>query len=147
MRIRKSSRISLKDWPIVYVDGASRGNPGPSGIGYGVFSKEGRLLTRGGVFIGFATSRVAEYYALKEGVEQAIEQGLKRVCFCSDSLMVMNQMKGVFKVHNKDVIPIRHDIMKLLENFDEVVFYHIKRSQNTLADKEANLAIDREKEK
>jgi len=143
MKIVRNNRILLTEWPTVYVDGASRGNPGAAGIGYGVFSKEGHLLRRGGIFIGFATSRVAEYYALKEGVEQAIELGLKRACFISDSLMTINQMKGIFRVHNKDIAAIRRDILKLLENFDAVAFYHVKRSQNCLADKEANLAIDR----
>ena len=143
MKIVRSSHVLLRDWPTVYVDGASRGNPGAAGIGYCLFSEGGHLIKRGGVFIGFATSRVAEYYALKEGVEQAIENNMKRACFISDSLMVINQMKGVFKIHNKDIVAIRKDILKLLENFDEVAFYHVKRSQNCVADREANLAIDR----
>ena len=71
--------------PIIYTDGGSRGNPGPSGIGYVVYNEEGQELKRGGEFIGFATSRVAEYYALKEGCEQAIELGFKTVRFVADN--------------------------------------------------------------
>ena len=144
MKIHKHGMNMIQDLPVVYVDGASRGNPGAAGIGYAVFDKEGRLLKRGGEFIGFATSRVAEYFALKEGVEQALELGLKSVRFASDSLMVINQMKRIFKVHNKDIIPIRRDILRMLQQFDEVAFSHVARNRNSLADKEANLAIDRE---
>lgn len=68
----------------VYVDGSSRGNPGPSGIGYYIVGENGQVLAEGGEFIGFATSRVAECYALKEGCEQAIELGLKTVNYGVD---------------------------------------------------------------
>ncbi len=127
----------------VYVDGGSRGNPGPSGIGYYIVGEDGKEIKRGGEFIGFATSRVAEYYALKEGCEQAIELGLKSVKFVSDNLMMVNQMNGVYKVKNNDLMPMYNDIQKLLENFDACAFVHVKRDLNKEADQEANLAIDR----
>lgn len=128
---------------MVYVDGASRGNPGPAGIGYCIFSEDGKVLKRGGEFIGFATSRVAEYFALKEGIEQALEMGMKSVRFYSDSLMVVNQMNGIFQVKNHDIMTIHQDIENLLSKFEAVAFYHIPRLQNAAADKEANLAIER----
>lgn len=128
----------------VYVDGSSRGNPGPAGIGYYVVGEDGRVLVRGGEFIGFATSRVAEYYALKEGVEQAIELGLKSVRFVGDNLMMINQMNGIYKIKNADLIPIYNNIKALIaENFEAVSFMHVKRELNSEADREANLAIDR----
>lgn len=127
----------------VYVDGSSRGNPGAAGIGYYIVGEDGQLIKRGGEFIGFATSRVAEYYALKEGIEQAIDLGFKSVRFVSDSLMVVNQMNGIFKVKNKDISVIYEEIKGLLKQFDVVVFTHVPRLQNAAADKEANLAIDR----
>lgn len=129
--------------PIVYTDGASRGNPGPSGIGYVIYSEEGRELKRGGEFIGFATSRVAEYYALKEGCEQAIELGFKTVRFVSDNLMMVNQMNGIYQVKNNDILPIYNDINRLIQSFDTVAFTHVKRERNIIADSEANKAIDR----
>ena len=127
----------------VYVDGGSRGNPGPSGIGYYIVGEDGKEIKRGGEFIGFGTSRVAEYYALKEGCEQAIELGLKRVRFVGDSLMMINQMRGIYQVKNQDIIPIYNDIQRLLKNFEAVAFVHVKRTMNEAADKEVNLAIDR----
>ena len=127
----------------VYVDGGSRGNPGPAGIGYYIVGEDGTVLKRGGEFIGFATSRVAEYYALKEGCEQAIELGLKRVRFISDNLMVVNQMNGIFQVKNKDLLPIYRDIRKMLAQFEAVAFVHVKRQMNAAADKEVNIAINK----
>lgn len=126
----------------VYVDGGSRGNPGPAAIGYYIIGQDGRVIKRGGEFIGFATSRVAEYYAMKEGMEQAIELGLKRVRFVGDNLMMINQLKGVYQVKSLDLLPIYNDVQNLLKNFDAVAFSHVKRSQNMEADMEAGKALE-----
>lgn len=127
----------------IYVDGASRGNPGPSGIGYYIVDADGRELKRGGEFIGFATSRVAEYFALKEGCEQALELGLSSVRIVGDNLMMINQMNGIYKVKNADLLTIYQDVQKMIKKFENVAFIHVRREQNSQADEEANLAIDR----
>jgi ribonuclease HI/probable phosphoglycerate mutase len=126
----------------VYVDGGSRGNPGPSGVGYYIITANGDMLKRGGEFLGFSTSRMAEYYGLKEGVEQAIELGLKSVRFMSDSLMLVNQMNGVYAVKNKDLLSVYDDIWALLNKLDTYSFEHVPRMQNVEADMEVNRAID-----
>ena len=126
----------------VYVDGASRGNPGPSGIGYCISDSSGHIVEKGGEFIGFATSRMAEYYAMRKGVDRAIELGLKTVRFISDSLMAVNQLSGIFTIKNQDIIPIYNDIQQKLGSFEAVSFSHIPRSENHIADHEANAAID-----
>lgn len=127
----------------IYSDGASRGNPGPAGLGYYIIDENGKEVKRGGEFIGFATSRVAEYYGLKEACEQAIELGYKSVRFVSDSLMLINQMNGVYAVKNRDVMSIYNNIQELLKQFEAVAFVHVKREYNKEADEQANLAIDR----
>lgn len=126
----------------VYVDGASRGNPGPSGIGYHIVDATGNTIEQGGEFVGFATSRVAEYYAMRNGIERALKLGLKSARFISDNLMVVNQLNGIFAVKNQDIRPIYHDIERLLTEFDSVSFTHVPRAENAIADHEANLAID-----
>ena len=126
----------------IYVDGGSRGNPGPSGLGYYIVAADGTVLKRGGEFLGFSTSRLAEYYALKEGVEQAIELRLKRVRFVSDSLMLVNQMNGVYKVKNQDLMQVHNDILELLEHIEHYSFVHVPRERNREADREVNRAID-----
>ena len=127
----------------IYTDGASRGNPGPSGLGYYIIDENGNEVKRGGTFIGFATSRVAEYYGLKEACEQAISLGFKSVRFVSDNLMMINQMNGIYAIKNRDVVPIYNDIQELLKNFEAVAFVHVRREYNKEADEQANLAIDR----
>lgn len=126
----------------VYVDGGSKGNPGPAAIGYYIVGEDGKVLRQGGEFIGFATSRMAEYYAMKEGVEQAIELGLKKVRFVGDNLMVINQLRGIYQVKNSDLLPMYTDIQRLLKNFEAVTFVHVKREQNRYADLEANKALE-----
>ena len=126
----------------INVDGASRGNPGPSGIGYVIHDNTGKIIEKGGEFIGFATSRMAEYYAMRKGIERAIELGFKSVRFVSDSLMVVNQLDGIFRIKNQDTMPIYQDIQNKLGSFEAVSFTHVPRSQNSIADSEANAAID-----
>lgn len=126
----------------VYVDGCSRGNPGPAGVGYYIVGENGAVLDQGGEFIGFATSRVAEYYALKVGCERAIQLGLKSVRFVSDNLMLVNQMNGVYKVKNQDLRPIYEDVQGMLGKFEAYAFMHVAREQNTIADRKANEAVD-----
>lgn len=128
----------------VYVDGSSRGNPGPSGIGYHIVGENGMVLASEGKFIGFATSRVAEYCALRAGCEKAIELGLKNVRFVGDNLMMINQMNGIYKVKNQDLLAIYDDVRELTKNFDACAFIHVGREQNQQADAEANQAIDRQ---
>ncbi len=127
----------------VYIDGCSRGNPGPSGVGYHIVDAMGRVIKNGGEFVGFATSRVAEYYAMREGCQQAINLGLKNVRFVSDNLMMVNQLNGVYKVKNSDLLPMYLDIKDLLKNFEACAFMYVKREQNAEADMLANRAVDR----
>ena len=126
----------------IFVDGASRGNPGPSGIGYVIKDASGATVERGGEFIGFTTSRNAEYLAMKKGVERAIELGLKSVRFVSDNLMMVNQLSGILQPKNADIIPVYNHIQDLLNNFESVSFSHVPREENEAADFEANKAID-----
>ncbi len=134
--------LPVSDFATIYTDGGSRGNPGPSGLGYYIIGPDGKELKRGGEFLGFSTSRLAEYYGLKEGLEQAIELGLKRVHFKSDSLMMVNQMNGIYKVKNPDLMQIHADVLKLLENLDAYSFTHVPRELNVEADAEVNKVID-----
>lgn len=141
-----SSHISSRDTAngvTINVDGASRGNPGPAGIGYIIHDNTGKIIEQGGEFIGFATSRMAEYYAMRKGIERALELGYKTVKFISDSLMVVNQINGVFSIKNQDILPIYKDILTKIKQFDAVSFKHVPRSENAIADHEANVAIDK----
>ena len=134
--------LPASDAATIYTDGGSRGNPGPSGIGYYIVGADGREIKRGGEFLGMSNSRLAEYYALKEGLEQAIELGLRRVNFMSDSLMMVNQLNGVYQVKNMDLMQVYSDVLGLLSKLDSYSFTHIPREQNKEADAEVNRVID-----
>ena len=138
------NETAAQDSAIIYTDGGSRGNPGPSSLGYYIIDKNGREIKRGGEFLVFSSSRLADYYGLKEGIEQAIELGLKHVDFRSDSLMLVNQMNGIYKVKNADLMQVHNDVLKLLEKLDSYSFMHVPRSQNVEADAEVNKILDME---
>ena len=124
--------------------GCGGGKRGGAGGGYYIVGENGAVLDQGGEFIGFATSRVAEYYALKVGCERAIQLGLKSVRFVSDNLMLVNQMNGIYKVKNQDLRPIYEDVQGMLGKFEAYAFMHVAREQNTIADRKANEAVDRQ---
>lgn len=134
--------MPASDAATIYTDGGSRGNPGPSGIGYYIVGADGREIKRGGEYLGMSNSRLAEYYGLKEGLEQAIELGLKRVNFMSDSLMMVNQLNGVYQVKNLDLMQVYSDVLGLLSKLDSYSFTHVPREQNKEADAEVNRVID-----
>ncbi|MDR3298039.1 MAG: reverse transcriptase-like protein [Candidatus Nomurabacteria bacterium] len=137
-----SDNIATANAATIYVDGGSRGNPGPSGVGYYIIAADGTFLKSGGSFLGFSTSRLAEYYALKEGVKQALDLGLKKVRFVSDSLMLVSQMNGLYKVKNSDLFQVHTDVVELLGQLDSYNIIHVPREQNAKADAEVNKIID-----
>lgn len=126
----------------VFTDGGSRGNPGPSASGYVVMDMEDNVLAEKGVYLGVTTNNVAEYTALKLALEECRRLGVKEIQAYLDSLLVVNQMKGVFKIKNRDLWPIHDAIRKLAAGFDKVEFSHVPREFNKLADAKVNEALD-----
>ncbi len=130
------------DKVILYADGGSRGNPGPSASGYVLFDEEEQIIQQSGEYLGITTNNQAEYQAVKLGIKKAKEIGAKEVDVYLDSLLVVNQMKGVFKVKNRDLWPIHEAIKELVEHFKKVTFTHVPREMNKLADAEVNKVLD-----
>lgn len=128
---------------IIHSDGGSRGNPGPSASAYIITDHTGQLvLAQGGKFIGFSDSGMAEYIAVELALNKALELGLTDIDFYSDNLMVVNQINGLFKVHNPEFRDIHQRITKLLFNFRRVHFRHVHREYNSLADSLVNRILD-----
>ncbi len=127
---------------IVYSDGASRGNPGPAAYGAAVFDSTGRERHRAGERIGIATNNVAEYRGLVAGLEAALALGARRIEVRADSELIIRQAIGRYRVKNPGLIPLHNRLVGLRSRFDEVVFRHIPRDQNRLADRLANAALD-----
>ena len=126
----------------LYTDGGSRGNPGPSASGYVILDENDKILEDRGVYLGITTNNQAEYTALKLGLEGALKLQVAIVEVFMDSLLVVNQMKGSFKVRNRDLWPIHSAIMDLTRNFAQVSFTHVPRELNKLADAAVNRALD-----
>lgn len=131
----------------IYADGGSRGNPGPSAAGFVAINSNQDVVAEGGLYLGIATNDIAEYYGVKIGLEKAIELSAKQVHFRLDSMMVVNQMRGFYKVKNRSLWPIHEHIRELMRGFDRVTFNHVQREFNQLADGIVNKTLDAELEK
>lgn len=127
-------------------DGGSRGNPGPAGIGVVVSAADGTPLVTLGRFIGRATNNVAEYRALITAMEEAKKLGAKKVVIRGDSELIIKQMRGEYRVKNADLRELYDEAQFLLHQFDEARIEHNLRHKNELADRLANLAMDRKRD-
>lgn len=126
----------------LYADGGSRGNPGPSASGFAVMDMDGQIIIKEGVYLGVTTNNQAEYQALKLGMEAAKKLHIQELHVYMDSLLVVNQMKGIFKVKNRDLWPINEAIKQLIPSFKHVTFTHVPRALNKIADGAVNEALD-----
>jgi ribonuclease H / adenosylcobalamin/alpha-ribazole phosphatase len=124
-------------------DGGSRGNPGLAGIGVVVRAADGTPLVTLGRFIGRATNNVAEYRALITALEQAKKLGARRIVIRGDSELIIKQMRGEYRVKHPDMKLLYDEAQHLFHQFDEAKILHNLRHKNELADKLANLAMDR----
>ncbi len=139
---KKAQTLGLPTEIKLYADGGSRGNPGPSAGGFAILDMADNVVKKSGKYLGVTTNNQAEYHSLKGGVEAAREIGAKRVHVFMDSLLVVNQMKGIYKIKNRDLWPIHQAIKKIITEFDEISFTHIPRELNKLADSIVNETLD-----
>jgi ribonuclease HI len=128
----------------VFADGGSRGNPGPSASGYVLLDMNNTVLVDKGIYLGITTNNQAEYQALKFALEEAQKMHVRRVDVYMDSLLVINQMKDIYKVKNRDLWPIHEAVKQLASAFDHISFTQIPRELNRLADSAVNRALDDE---
>lgn len=126
----------------IHTDGGSRGNPGPSASGYVIMDEHKNVIEEGGEYLGITTNNQAEYQAVKLALENAKKFHPDEVDMYIDSLLVVNQIKGIFKVKNRDLWPIHEAIKELMTQFDRVHFTHVKREFNSLADAQVNAVLD-----
>jgi ribonuclease HI len=124
------------------IDGAARGNPGPASYGVVLRSPDGSPLESLGKYIGRHTNNVAEYYALIAALDYAAANGIKRLHVQSDSQLIVNQMKGLYKVKHPDLRPLHERAKKLAAGLEMFVVTYIPREQNHEADAAANAALD-----
>lgn len=139
---QSSTRSDHQDRVIIYSDGGSRGNPGPSAAGYVIMDHNQDVIDQGGEYLGVTTNNQAEYQGVRIGLEKALSLGIKRVDFRIDSMLVVNQMNGVYKIKNRELWPINERIRGLMTEFEKVTFSHVRREFNQLADGMVNRTLD-----
>jgi ribonuclease HI len=127
---------------VAYIDGGARGNPGPAGYGVRVEQPDGTLVEEFGGSIGVATNNVAEYRALIAALEWARAHGHTSVRVRSDSLLLVQQMLGNYKVKHAGLQPLHAKARLLANEIGRVTFEHVGRAQNAHADRLANTAMD-----
>jgi len=131
---------------IIYSDGGSRGNPGPSAAGFVIMDAQEDVVHQGGMYLGITTNNQAEYHGVRLGLEKALAMGVKTVDFRIDSLLVVNQLNGIYTIKNRELWPIHERIQALVPQFTKVTFSHVRREFNQLADGMVNKILNAHEE-
>jgi ribonuclease HI len=127
---------------IVNVDGGSRGNPGPAGIAAVATDPSGEVLAERSKTIGEATNNVAEYRALLLGIDLAKELDADAIEFVGDSKLIVEQVKGNWKVKQEHLRPLHTKVKDGMRDLPKWSIRHVKRDENTRADDLLNEALD-----
>ena len=127
---------------VVYADGASRGNPGPSSIGASVQDRDGLELATVSQKTGIGTNNQAEYRAAIAGVRKARELGATGIDLRMDSELVVRQLTGQYRVRNVALQPLFNALVQELESIGPYAVGHVPRAKNARADALANAALD-----
>ena len=125
-----------------YIDGASRGNPGPSAYAVVLKGPDGKVVLELAKYFGRATNNVAEYYGLINALDSAASRGVTRLRVRSDSELLVRQIEGRYKVKSADLKPLFERAQKLARGFAYFFIEYIPREQNREADRLANQALD-----
>jgi acyl dehydratase/ribonuclease HI len=124
------------------IDGAARGNPGPAAYGVVIRRPDGATQESLGKYIGRHTNNVAEYYALIAALDYAVAQGIRRLRVYGDSQLIVNQIKGLYKVKHPDLRPLHERAKKQAAALEFFSIQYVPREQNQDADDLANAALD-----
>jgi len=126
----------------LYCDGASRGNPGPASYGFVLLDGAGRVVIERGEALGETTNNVAEYRGLVAGLEAALAAGVGELEVRLDSLLLVRQVLGEYRVKAPGLKPLHRRAVGLLAQIGRAQVKHIRRELNTRADALANAALD-----
>lgn len=136
---RRSENAAASGLFVLQTDGASLGNPGRAGAGGVILGPDGAVLEEFFQYIGLATSNVAEYEAVRIGLEKALNHGARRIQVRLDSQLVANQLAGRYKVKNRKLLELYLKVEELLSRFDDARFERVPRAENRRADRLAGM--------
>ena len=126
---------------IIHSDGGSRGNPGPSAIGFVIKDPIGKTVHSEGKQIGIQTNNVAEYIAIYMSILRAKELGGKDITIYVDSELAQRQITGAYKIKDRKLLKIYNKIKEEIKQFDNFEIIHVKREKNTEADALVNVIL------
>ncbi len=124
----------------IYTDGASKGNPGPAGIGIVITTDNGSTVEEISEYIGEQTNNAAEYTALIKALTRAHELGATELNIYVDSELIERQLSGAYKVKSQNLRLLRDEVQRLMNRFSKVSITHVSRYHNAQADKLAKQA-------
>jgi len=127
----------------IYFDGGSRGNPGPSAVGAVIYDNKGNIIEKLSSCIGKYTNNMAEYFALDKVLDLLDKYNVNKIILFTDSKLVHNQIKKIWKIKDKNILKIYMNINKKLSKYSLVDLRLISRDKNKEADKMVNLALDK----
>jgi ribonuclease HI len=125
-----------------YFDGGARSNPGPAGYGVYIVDDGGTVLAELHGALGIATNNIAEYNGLIAALQWAIDHDVTALTVKGDSLLIIEQMRGNYKVKNEGLKPLHMQARMLVMQVGNVKFAHVPRDQNKDADRLSNVAMD-----
>jgi probable phosphoglycerate mutase len=125
-----------------HIDGGARGNPGPAGWGAVIQDASGQTVIELMGALPHATNNVAEYQGLIAALTWGVEHGATSLAIKSDSLLIVQQMRGVYKVKHEGLKPLYGQARLLAHKIGRVTYAHIPREENRDADRLANQAMD-----
>ena len=132
------------DRVIIYTDGGSRGNPGPSAAAFVLTDSRANVIKGSAKYLGKATNNEAEYSAFKYSLKAAAELKIEDILVYSDSELLVRQINGQYRVKSAKIRPLYSQAMELLTRFKSWRVVHITRDKNELADALVNDALDRQ---
>ena len=125
-----------------YIDGGSRGNPGPAGYGVQIVDADGAVVAELHGALDNTTNNVAEYNGLLAALAWAVDHGQTSLHVRSDSELLVKQLRGEYRVKHPGLQPLYQDARALIGRIGRVTFEHVRREFNKDADRLANLAMD-----
>lgn len=141
-RIIKNNLNLNNNYYLLKFDGASKGNPGKAGAGAVMYDSIGNEIFTISRYLGKQTNNYAEYFALLLGLQEASKINIEYLKVEGDSLLVINQINGKYKIKNEKLKTIYLAIQPLLNGFKDIKFKHIYRKNNIRADELANNALN-----
>jgi ribonuclease HI len=125
-----------------YFDGGARSNPGPAGYGVYIVDDAGQMIAELSGSLGIATNNIAEYNGLIAALQWAIDNDVTAIHIKGDSLLIIEQMRGNYKVKNEGLKPLHMKARMLVMQIGNVKFDHVPREQNKDADRLSNVGMD-----